>query len=46
MQEVSRKQFEAKCNDGVWEVVFDPNSFGTCEVRVYKTGKTKVVRVN
>jgi hypothetical protein len=45
MQEVSRKKFEQKCNEGVWEVMFEPNNFGTCEVRVNRTGKRLVVRV-
>ena len=42
---VSRKTFETRCADGVWECIWEPNSFGRAEVRVTKTGHRKSVVV-
>ncbi len=45
MQNVKKETFERKCRDGEWECEFEPNAFGTAQVRVTATGRRRQVRV-
>ena len=42
---VSRREFEQRCRDGIWDVISEINSFGRAEVKDLRSGKSKTVTV-
>lgn len=42
---VTCAKFEARCRDGVWECEYEPNQFGTAQVRVCSTGARITITV-
>jgi hypothetical protein len=43
--EITMAKYQKLLNDGEWETMFEPNSFGLVEVRVQRTGQRRTYRI-
>jgi len=41
----TRKTFDRRCKEGIWECEYEPNKLGTAQIRVCSTGARITVTI-